>query len=321
MPKSAQSAHSRRGPLVGAHMSIAGGVWKSFPRGVEEGCVAMQIFTKNASQWREPVLGAADARRFRDLQEETGIGPVVAHDSYLINLASPSDSLRERSRKAFLEEMRRAELLALSGLVMHPGAHTGSGSAAGLKRLAESLDWIHEQTAGFKVSICLENTAGQGTVLGGDFGHLGEIFARVREADRLAVCLDTCHAFAAGYDLRGEEGYEKALSSLESAVGPGRIGVVHANDAKGDLGGHLDRHEHLGRGTVGLECFRLIMNDPRLAEVPKIIETPKEADGLPMDRVNLALLRALDGTDKVPPRLIEKVEREVRKSLGAAEDR
>jgi deoxyribonuclease-4 len=302
-------------------MSIAGGVWKSFSRGVEEGCVTMQIFTKNASRWRAPALAEDDARRFRGLQEETGIGPVVAHDSYLINLASPSDSLRARSRKAFLEEMRRAELLGLSGLVMHPGAHTGSGTSAGLKRLAESLDWIHEKTAGFKVSVCLENTAGQGTVLGGDFAHLGEIFARVREAGRLAVCLDTCHAFAAGYDLRGEEGYEKALASLESAVGPGRIRVVHTNDAKGELGSRLDRHEHLGRGRLGLECFRMIMNDPRLAEVPKILETPKEADGLPMDRVNLALLRALEGTDRVPPRLLEKVERNVRKAVGAGEDR
>jgi deoxyribonuclease-4 len=298
-------------------MSVAGGVWKAFPRGVEEGCVAMQIFTKNASQWRDPVLSEADARRFRDLQEETGIGPVVAHDSYLINLASPKDSLRARSRKAFLEEMRRAELLGLSGVVMHPGAHTGSGTAAGLKRLAESLDWIHERTAGFKVAICLENTAGQGSVLGGDFGHLGEIFSRVREADRLAVCLDTCHAFAAGYDLRTEEGYEEALTALEGAVGPGRIGAVHTNDAKGELGGRLDRHEQLGRGALGLECFRLIMNDPRLGEVPKILETPKEADGLPMDRVNLALLRALEGADKVPPRLLEKVERKVRKSVAA----
>jgi len=297
---------SIRYPLVGAHVSIAGGVWKALGRGSEAGCSTIQIFTKNASRWQAPPLAKSDLVRFREAVKLAGIKPLVGHDSYLINLASPSAELRERSRQAFLDEMERAEGLGLDSFVAHPGAHTGSGAAAGLKRVAESLDWVHERTAGFRLKVCLENTAGQGSVLAGDFGHLGEIFSRVREPGRLGVCFDTCHAFAAGYDLRRRKGYEESLASLERAVGKGRVLVVHTNDAKGELGGRLDRHEHLGRGRIGLECFRLVMNDPRFREVPKILETPKEEDGLPMDRVNLALLRALEGAKRLPPRLLER---------------
>lgn len=293
-------------------MSIAGGVWKAFERGEEEGCSTIQIFTKNASRWKAPPLSKDDLRRFREAAERSGIEPVIAHDAYLINLASPSADLRERSRLAFLEEMERAESLGVTCLVAHPGAHTGSGVEAGLRRVAESLDWVHRRTPGFRIITCLENTAGQGTVLAGDFGHLGEIFSRVEEPDRLGVCLDTCHAFAAGYDLRDEEGYAAAVRDLERAVGRERVTAIHTNDCKGELGSRRDRHAHLGRGALGLECFRLVMNDPRFRGVPKILETPKEEGGLPMDRVNLAVLRALDGAGRVPPRLLEKTERRIR---------
>lgn len=304
-----------RFPLVGAHMSIAGGVWKAFARGVGEGCAAMQIFTKNASQWEAPPLSRTDVLRFREEGKRAGIFPVFAHDAYLINLASPSAALRARSRRAFLEEMRRAELLGLSGLVMHPGAHTGSGVDAGLRRVAESLNWVHERTQGFSAVICVENTAGQGTVLAGEFGHLEGIFSGVKEQERLGICFDTCHAFAAGYDLRGAEGYGSALSKMEAAVGKGRIRIIHANDAKGELGSRLDRHEHLGRGHLGLGCFRRIMNDPRFRDVPKILETPKEEDGLDMDLVNLEVLRALEGASRVPARLLEKSAGKVREAM------
>ena len=182
----------------------------------------------------------------------------------------------------------------------------GSGLDAGLERVARSLDWLHERTKGYRLRICLENTAGQGTVLGAPFEHLGRIFGEVKEPERLGVCLDTCHAFAAGYDLRRGEGYEAALEELESFLGRDRVCAVHVNDARGELGSRLDRHAHPGRGKLGLECFRLIMNDPRLSKVPKVLETPKEDEGLNMDRVNLWVLRALTGVARVPPRLLER---------------
>jgi deoxyribonuclease-4 len=316
MPEKGRSDDGRY-PLVGAHLSIAGGVWEAFPRGVAAGCVTAQIFLKNASQWQAAPLTPEDARRFREAQAESGIKPVVAHDSYLINLASPMPALRSHSRRAFLEEMRRAELLGLPCLVTHPGAHTGSGVEKGLAEVAESLDWLHERTSGFSLRICLENTAGQGTVLAGDFGHFGEILSRVREPDRLGICFDTCHAFAAGYDLRTARGYQAALASLEATVGPGRVYAIHTNDAKGELGSHLDRHQHLGQGKLGLECFRLVMNDPRFQEVPKILETPKVEQGVDMDLVNLEILRALYRAPRVPSSLVEKVMGRVRGNPNA----
>lgn len=296
-------------------MSIAGGAWKAYARGARSGCTAMQIFTKNASQWEAPPLSRTDVLRFREEGKRAGIHPVFAHDAYLINLASPSAALRARSRRAFLEEMQRAELLGLDGLVMHPGAHTGSGVGTGLRRVAESLNWIHERTRGLNAMICLENTAGQGTVLAGEFGHLEGIFSGVKEQERLGICFDTCHAFAAGYDLRSAEGYESAISGVEAAVGKGRIRIIHANDAKGELGSRLDRHQHLGRGHLGLGCFRYIMNDPRFRDVPKILETPKEEEGIDMDPVNLEVLRALDGVSRVPPRLLERSAEKVRQAM------
>lgn len=317
MTKKTSRRSSAPPPVVGAHVSIAGGIWNAIERGEESGCTALQIFTKNASQWQAPPLADEAAARFRDLWEASAIGPVIAHDAYLINLASPAAVLRNKSRKAFLDEMERAEKLRIPFLVTHPGAHTGSGVDRGLAQVAASLDWVHERTEGFALKVCLENTAGQGTVLGGDFGHLGEILSRVGDPGRVAVCLDTCHSFAAGYDLRHAEGYEKAMTALEGAVGRGRVAVIHANDAKGELGGHLDRHEHIGRGGIGLEGFRLIMSDERFRHCPKILETPKEDDGLPMDLVNLAVLRALEGKKRVPPRLLDRATAAVRAG-GAA---
>jgi deoxyribonuclease-4 len=281
--------------LIGAHVSIAGGTPLAFGRGVEAGCTAMQIFTKNATRWDAAPLSPDEAARFRAEQARTGIVPVVAHGSYLVNLASPDPALLERSRLAFLDELRRAKALGLPCVITHPGAHMGAGVEAGLARVAESLDWLEDRAGEGWPLVCLENTAGPGTVLAGDFAHLGAILARVRTPARLGVCLDTCHAHAAGYDLTTPAAYRESLANLEAAVGPGRVLAIHLNDAKGDRGSRLDRHEHIGRGRLGLECFRLFMNDPRFAAVPKIIETPKEQWGRQMDPVNLAALRRLVG--------------------------
>ncbi|MHB8834653.1 MAG: deoxyribonuclease IV [Candidatus Methylomirabilia bacterium] len=300
---------TRRKPavLIGAHISIAGGTPLAFGRGVEAGCDAMQIFTKNATRWEAPPLAPEEVGRFRSEQARTGIGPVVAHGSYLINLASPDPVLLERSRQTFLEELRRAGALGLPCVITHPGAHMGAGVEAGLARVAESLDWIEGRAGEGAPLVCLENTAGPGTVLAGDFAHLGAIFARVRNSNRLGVCLDTCHAHAAGYDFTTPAAYRASLAALEAAVGPGRVLALHLNDAKGERGGRLDRHEHIGRGRIGLECFRLFMNDGRFTGVPKIIETPKEDGARQMDPINLEVLRRLAGVKRVPPALAREV--------------
>jgi deoxyribonuclease-4 len=293
--------------LIGAHISIAGGTPLAFERGLEAGCAAMQVFTKNATRWEAAPLAPGEADRFRSEQARTGISPVVAHGSYLINLASPDPPLLERSRIALLDELRRAAALGLPCVILHPGAHMGAGVEAGLARVAESLDWVDERAPGGSPRVCLENTAGQGTVLGGEFGHLGTIFERVRAPERLGVCIDTCHAHAAGYGFRTARAYEATLARLEGAVGAGRVLAVHLNDAKGERGSRLDRHEHIGRGRIGLECFRLFVNDPRLARVPKIIETPKEEGGREMDPVNLGVLRRLAGAARVPRGLLREL--------------
>jgi deoxyribonuclease-4 len=237
----------------------------------------------------------------------TGIATVVAHGSYLVNLASPDPLLLERSRGAFLDELRRAGALGLPCVITHPGAHMGSGVEAGLARVAESLDWLEERAGEGAPLVCLENTAGPGTVLAGDFGHFNAILGRVRRPARVGVCIDTCHAHAAGYDLSTAAAYGKTLEALESSVGRDRVLAVHLNDAKGERGSRLDRHEHLGRGRIGLECFRLFMNDPRFVGIPKIIETPKEEGGRLMDPVNLGVLRRLSGAARVPPALAHEV--------------
>ncbi len=275
---------------LGAHMSIAGGLEQAFGRALAAGCGVLQIFTKSNSQWRAKPLTEEDVQLFARTRAESGIARVVAHDCYLINLASPDPALWRKSHDAFAEEVERCERLGLQGLVMHPGAHMGAGEEAGLARIATALDEVHRRCPGYATRILLETTAGQGTSLGWRFEHLAGILMRVRESERIGVCLDTCHVFAAGYELRTEAGYRATMREFDRVVGLGRIEAFHVNDSKREFGSRVDRHEHVGRGKIGRAGFRWLMNDRRFRDVPMILETPKEDD---MDRVNLAVLRGL----------------------------
>jgi len=259
----------------GAHMPTAGGLHKSVLSGDKISCDTVQLFTSSPKAFAAPPLDTAKIRAFRRAVEATGIYPLVAHDSYLINLASPDDALRDKSRRKFVQELERAEALGLDFLVTHLGAHTGSGMDAGIENLVASLDWAHEQTQGFRVQVALETTAGQGTALGGDFAHIGRVFASVREPERLRVCLDTCHVFVAGYDLRDSETARATWDAFDQNIGINRLACIHANDAKAAIGSHLDRHAHIGEGHIGANGFAAFLSDARLPNgLPVIVETP-----------------------------------------------
>ncbi len=280
---------------LGAHMSIAGGVYKALWRGKEIGCNTIQIFTKNNTQWQAKPLTPEDIVAFQKAQEETGIWPIVAHNSYLINLATPDEGLYGRSLEALWEELQRAEALGLPYMVMHPGSHMGAGEQEGLYRIARGINLLHQRGKGMKVMILLETTAGQGTNLGYRFEHFAEIIEMIEEDQRLGVCLDTCHVFAAGYDIRTQEGYEDTFEEFHRIIGLDRLKVVHINDSKAAFGARIDRHEHIGQGHLGLEPFRRLLQDPRLTTLPFILETPKKKDpqGEDWDVVNLRVLRGL----------------------------
>ncbi|MHB1042734.1 MAG: deoxyribonuclease IV [Eubacteriales bacterium] len=277
--------------LLGAHMSIAGGVEKSITRGREIGCLAIQIFTKNNNQWKAKPLGTEEIRQFKELREVSRMF-VMGHTSYLINLASPDDNLWKKSVESFFTEMERCELLGIPCLVLHPGAHMGEGEEPGLARVTRALDEICERTKGSPVTVLLEVTAGQGSALGCRFEHLARLLEDSSFPGRLGICFDTCHAFAAGYDLRTPEAYGETFARLESLTGPGKLKAFHLNDSRGGLGSRLDRHEHIGKGQLGLEAFRLLLNDPRFRDLPMLLETPKGKD-LKEDVENLATLRGL----------------------------
>jgi len=280
-------------PLLGAHMSVAGGLHLAFVRIREAGGESLQIFTRNQRQWRARAVSAEERRLFLDAWEECGPMPVAAHNSYLINLASPKEEVREKSIRALADELRRCSALKIPYLVMHPGAHLGSGAEAGISRVAENLDTVFEATAGAdEVMVLLENTAGQGSSLGATFAELAAIIGSSRHSKRFGVCLDTCHAFAAGYDIRIEAAYEKTFAEFDKEIGLERLRFFHLNDSLQALGSHVDRHTHIGAGKIGKEGFRLLMNDPRFAEHPMTLETPKGED-LQEDKENLALLRSL----------------------------
>ncbi|MFQ5881028.1 MAG: deoxyribonuclease IV [Candidatus Methylomirabilales bacterium] len=274
-------------------MSIAGGVDKALVRGLDVGCDSIQIFTKNNNQWRAKPLSDREIMTYHKNREVAGIWPVIAHDGYLINVASPKKDLYKKSLEALGTEIERATALEIPYLVIHPGAHLGVGEAEGIKRVVEALDTIFERTEASPVMICLETTAGQGSSLGYRFEHLAAIREGVKRRERVGICLDTCHILAAGYEIRGLEPYEQTMRQLDDAIGLDHLKCIHLNDSQGVLGSRLDRHAHIGQGQIGLEGFRILVNDPRLRHLPMILETPKGDDPAATDRRNLAVLRSL----------------------------
>ncbi|CAM3220885.1 deoxyribonuclease IV [Corallococcus sp. ZKHCc1 1396] len=256
---------------IGAHESIAGGVSQAFQRAEAHGAKALQIFTKNARGWSAPALTEDEARAFRAEARRAGL-PVIAHGSYLVNLAGEVPEAREKSLACVTEELTRCERLGIPLLILHPGSHPDT--ARGLERIAHGLDEVHRRCPGFQARICLEVTAGQGHALGWRFEHLEDILGRVKEEDRLSVCLDTCHLFAAGYDLSTKRGYEAVMAECDRRVSLSRVAAFHLNDCKKPLGCRVDRHEEPGKGTIGLTAFRCLMKDPRFVDTIGVLETP-----------------------------------------------
>jgi len=280
---------------LGSHMSAAGGCDKAVRAASKIGFQAVQLFTKNNNQWKAPALTDAHVAAFRLAVGETGVGPPVAHNSYLINMGSPDDALWNRSIDAMAVEVERCAALGIGDLVAHPGAHVGSGEEAGLARVASALDEVHRRTRGVGVTIDLETTAGQGTCLGHRFEHLGRVFGLVSEPERLGVCVDTCHIFAAGYPLATAAEYDETMGDLDRAVGLGRVRVWHLNDSLKERGSRVDRHAGIGRGHLGAEPFRRVVNDRRFRGVPMIMETPKGTEeGEELDALYLRTLREME---------------------------
>ena len=307
-------------PLFGSHLSVAGGLYKAVDAAAELGMSSVQIFTHSPSQWAvKPInvdadttpankkgkkateqqwqgklLADDDIRRFRESIARTGIQRPCAHDSYLINLGSPDDALWNKSLEAVVAELERAQSLDLEGVVMHPGSFVSSTEPEGQSRIVKGLNEAHRRTKGFHCQYWLETTAGQGTNLGYRFEQIAYVLNEVREPERLGVCVDTCHIFAAGYPLQSKSEYDATMSEFDELIGIDRIRAWHLNDSKKPFGSRVDRHEHIGEGCLGLEPFRHIVNDPRFADTPMYLETEKgERDGVNLDAMNLATLNSL----------------------------
>lgn len=281
-------------PLLGSHLSIAGGYYKAVEAAAALKMDCVQIFTKNNNQWRGKPLSAEDIALFREAIERTGIRMPCGHDSYLINLASPVESLWKQSLEAFVVEIERADALGLVGLVMHPGCYVDSSEEEGIARIVRAIDEALDRTPNAAVQIWLESTAGQGSSLGHRFEHLRAILDGVKESRRLGVCLDSCHVFAAGYPLSEPADYRSTLDQFDAVVGLDWVRAFHLNDSKRELGSRVDRHEHIGKGRLGREAFRNILTDPRFADLPMYLETPKGTEnGRSLDAMNLATLRRL----------------------------
>lgn len=277
---------------LGAHMSISGGLHKAIERAVAAGCGALQIFTRSSNQWKGKPVSDKDAELFHSTFAASGLHEVISHDIYLINLAAPEGDTRDKSLTAFGDEMATCAQLGINKIVMHPGSHTTDSPEVGLERVIAAFDQLFEQVPQYQGLVLLETTAGQGTNLGRTFEELQTIISGSRYPDRFGVCFDTCHTFAAGYNTATPEGYAEVMAQFDQILGLERLHCFHLNDSKKGLGSRVDRHEHIGQGTLGLEPFRFIMNDARFTAIPKILETPK-GDNDELDQMNLKLLRGL----------------------------
>lgn len=284
MPQKKKSRH-----ILGAHTSVAGGIPSAVDLARNLGFDTMQIFTKNSNRWYSDPISEEQKEIYKNKLSETNIGPVIAHDSYLINLCAADKELLQKSRDAFYDELNRCEQLGIEYLNFHPGSAKGQAEDDALKLAAESLNILHSRTAGFSVKSMIELTAGQGSAIGCKFEHIHRIYELVEEKDRISVCIDTAHIFAAGYDLRSEKAYEKTMQQFDEIIGLELLKCIHVNDSKKELGSRVDRHEHIGEGYIGLEGFSNIMNDKRLTGIPMILETPK-TKGQPEDLVNIEKL-------------------------------
>lgn len=277
------------GDLIGAHISTKGGLHTVFERASVINATALALFAKNSNQWKGKVMTDDDVALFAKTRN---VQPIVTHASYLINLATTNADFHQKSIAAMIDELDRAERLGIHAVVLHPGAHLGAGVDDGIDQIARSLDRIHAKIPNHRVITLLETAAGQGSCLGCTFEELGRIIELVDEKKRVGICIDTCHIFAAGYDIRTRDGYERAIGEIEEHVGVENVGAFHLNDSKKPLGSRVDRHEHIGEGAIGLDAFGFVLNDERFRRIPKLLETPKKVEH-ESDRKNLATLRAL----------------------------
>lgn len=280
-------------PLLGAHFSIAKGLHNALYEAQAYSCTALQIFTKNAQTWKERSLGSDEIDQFEQARAATGVTAIAAHTSYLINLAAAEKQKHASSCRALKQELVRSSMLNIPFVVLHPGSHMDRGADEGIRRIAESINQVFSQIPDLKTRLLLETTAGQGSSVGHTFEQLASIMDKVEKKDAIQFCLDTSHIFAAGYDIRTPSAYQKTINTFDSIVGLEHLDLIHLNDSKKELGSRVDRHEHIGRGCIGLQAFELFMNDHRFQDIPKIIETPKQHDGKDYDQVNLSTLKGL----------------------------
>jgi len=288
-----EKAQKKDEVLIGAHLSIAKGLHNALFEAEAYGCTALQIFTKNSSSWKERILSRDEVYAFEQARKKTGIQAVATHTSYLINLAAVEDKKHRLSCNALKNELIRSSALDIPYVVLHPGAHMGAGEKAGIAQVAESINNIFGETPKLKTKLLLETPAGQGTCVGHTFEQIASILELIENKKRIGVCLDTCHIFAAGYDIRTDLAYKKTVMAFDSIIGLRHLRLIHLNDSKKGLGTKVDRHEHIGQGHIGLKAFECIMTDPLFRGIPRIIETPKGKTGEDMDRVNLELLKKL----------------------------
>ena len=276
--------------ILGAHISIAGGVSNAPLRAKRIGCETMQIFTKNQLQWKIPKLKEIEIKKFKENLKKTGIIPGTVHSSYLVNLASPNDEILIRSINDLSRDLERTESLGIPYLVFHPGAHRGKGEEYALERIVQSINEVFQRSSARKTMLLLETTAGEGTNIGYKFEQIEYIIQHVKNHKRVGVCIDTCHIFAAGYDIRNEESYNNTIKIVERTVGISKVRAFHLNDSRRELGSRMDRHAEIGKGLIGIKGFELLVNDPKFKDVPGILEVPGGEEGY---RRNLELLKSL----------------------------